>query len=54
MSDRAWDRKQRLTEGLLKGAGLETGLARGPYGVAAESAAATSAGTAARTWSRGT
>ncbi|MDX2981622.1 hypothetical protein ACTFBT_38260 [Streptomyces microflavus] len=35
MSDWVWDRKTRqLIESLHKGAGLETGLARGPYGVA--------------------
>ncbi|MEU3706993.1 hypothetical protein AB0E82_32405 [Streptomyces anulatus] len=35
MSDRAWDRKtQQLVKHLHKEAGLETGLARGPYGVA--------------------
>ncbi|WP_228183976.1 hypothetical protein [Streptomyces anulatus] len=34
MSDRAWDRKtQQLIERLHKGAELETGLARGPYGI---------------------
>ncbi|WP_406119719.1 hypothetical protein [Streptomyces anulatus] len=35
MSDRVWDRKTRqLIVSLHKEAGLETGLARGPYGVA--------------------
>ncbi|ALC32350.1 hypothetical protein [Streptomyces sp. CFMR 7] len=34
MSDRVWDRKTRqLIESLRRGAGLETGLASGPYGV---------------------
>ncbi|MFD8955566.1 hypothetical protein ACFXKH_33145 [Streptomyces caelestis] len=34
MSDRAWDRKtQQLIKRLHKGAELETGLARGPYGI---------------------
>ncbi|MEV7275208.1 hypothetical protein ACIQIG_32910 [Streptomyces bacillaris] len=34
MSDRVWDRKTgQLIESLHQGAGLETGLARGPYGV---------------------
>lgn len=34
MSDRVWDRKTgQLIESLRRGAGLETGLAPGPYGV---------------------
>lgn len=37
MSDRVWDRKtQQLIESLRAKAGLETGLARGPYGDAGE------------------
>ncbi|MFI8200770.1 hypothetical protein ACIF6K_30345 [Streptomyces sp. NPDC085942] len=37
MSDRVWDRKtQQLIESLHKGSELETGLARGPYGVAGQ------------------
>ncbi|MCT6782268.1 hypothetical protein LXH09_37230 [Streptomyces sp. CS7] len=37
MSERVWDRKaQQLIESLHERAGLETGLARGPYGVAGQ------------------
>ncbi|MFI5905413.1 hypothetical protein [Streptomyces cyaneofuscatus] len=37
MSDRVWDRKtQQLIESLNERAGLETGLARGPYGIAGQ------------------
>ncbi|MFJ1860135.1 hypothetical protein ACIOHA_22805 [Streptomyces anulatus] len=55
MSDRAWDRKtKQLIEHLHKGAEMETGLPAARTASRARSAAATSAGNAARTWSHGT